>query len=89
MKADETRVTAAERNRQHLEQVRAVHRRSAYERVSRKIERYEQVLHAAELGLAVISAERCQAELIGLHELRTTLWQEMVDAGQVAATADK
>ncbi len=47
MKADEGGLSAAERNREHMAQVRAIHRRSAYERVSRKIECFEELRRAA------------------------------------------
>lgn len=89
MKADEGGPNAAERNREHMAQVRAIHRRSAYERVTRKIERFEELQRAADVGFAGISVEHCRAELGGLHELRELLWREMVEAGQVAPSADE
>lgn len=85
MKADEGRFSAAERNREMMQRVRAVHRRSAYERVVGKIARYEAVLRAAELGLAGTATARLEADLAALRELRDGIWQEMVVAGQVAS----
>lgn len=76
-------MNAAERNRQHMEQVRAIHRRSAYERVSAKVERLEELLRDAELGLATLPVEECRAELAALRELRDLFWLEMIEAGQV------
>jgi len=84
MRADENKVTAAQRNREHMERVRAVHRRSAYERVVDRIARYEAVLRAAELELAAASTARLEADLTALRDQRARLWQEMVEAGQVA-----
>lgn len=76
-------MNAAERNRQHMEQVRAIHRRSAYERVSAKVERLDELLRAAELGLTALPVEECRAELGALRELRDSLWRGMIEAGQV------
>ena len=77
-------MTPAEtRNREHMERVRAVHRRSAHERVGRRIAYLEQLEAEARAGLRpALLAVQVEA-LSDLRRLRGALWQEMVAAGQV------
>lgn len=83
MKADDNTMTREERNRLHMERVRAVHRRSAYERVVSRLAYFAQLQAEATVGLRPpLSA--LQNETIGsLQALRDLLWSEMVNAGQV------
>lgn len=70
-------------NREHMERVRAVHRRSAYERVLERIRYIEQAREAAELGLRQPLRGYMVEELEHLRILRNTILNEMSAAGQV------
>lgn len=79
MRAD-TRVNA-----EHMERVRAVHRRSAYERALDRIRFIEQARTEAEAGLRPALRPYLLEELEHLRALRDAIHAEMVEAGQVAA----
>lgn len=84
MRADDDRRTPVERNAEHMARIRAVHRRSAYERVSRRISYFEQLEAEATAGLRPpLRAVQVEA-LHDLRELRTSLWRELVLSGQEA-----
>ena len=68
---------------EHMERVRAVQRRSAYERVLAKIVFYRAMERTAEAGLP----DECLEHLGYLCELRDSLRQEMIVAGQITADA--
>ena len=77
MKADVRRVD------NHMEQVRAVLRRSAHERVLRHIRRLEGLAALAEAGLCKPLRDFEREELRHLRAQRDALLAEMVEAGQV------
>lgn len=78
-------MTPAEtRNREHMERVRAVHRRSAYERAVRHIARLERLRVLSEQGLRPVYPFEGE-ELEHLRTLRDAVRAEMVAAGQVPA----
>jgi len=72
----------------HMEQVRAVHRRSAYERVLGKISNIERLRAEGEAGLQRPLRDFQLEELSGLYDLRDTIRKEMVEAGQISVTDD-
>lgn len=74
-------------NREHMERVRAVHRRSAYERVKRRMAYFEQLELEACAGLRPPLLTVQVEALSDLRKLLEALWQEMVEAGQVSADA--
>lgn len=78
MKADERRVD------NHMEQVRAVHRRSAYERTLGRIRFIEQARAEADAGLRPVLRPYLLEELSHLCSLRDAIRAEMVSAGQIA-----
>lgn len=82
MKADLPMPSPAERNRQHLEQVRAVHRRSAYERVLNRIVFYSTWEREAAAGLRPPLPDDCRDHLLGLLALKRELETELVAHGQ-------
>jgi len=73
---------AETRNREHMERVRAVHRRSAYERAVRHIARLERLRLLSERGERPHYAFEAE-ELAHLRTLRDAVHAEMVAAGQV------
>lgn len=73
---------AEARNREHMERVRAVHRRSAYERAVRHIARLERLRLLSEQGVRPHYAFEAE-ELEHLRTLRDAIHAEMVAAGQV------
>lgn len=78
-----TETPAETRNREHMERVRAVHRRSAYERTLEHIRRLEQIRLLSETGLRTFYPFQ-REELEHLLVLRDAIRAEMVAAGQVA-----
>lgn len=66
-----------------MEQVRAVHRRSAYERVLAKIRNIELLKAEGEAGLISPLRDWQFEELAGLYDLRDAIRKEMVEAGQI------
>ena len=70
---------AERENREHLERVHAVQRRSAYERVLDRIASYEAWERDADLG------EEEQRQFAYLRELRESMRDEMIAAGQIEA----
>ena len=82
-------------NRDHLERCRAIHRRSAFERVLSKILYYESLERAATLTKRTRMenhepinpplSEDDREQLQHLRELRGTIRQEMIEAGQIDA----
>lgn len=77
---------AQERNCEHMEQVRAVHRRSAYERVIGKIAWLEHLRAQAEAGLRRPLQPFQIEELEHLRTLRDAIHLEMVEAGQLTTS---
>jgi len=71
-------------NREHMERVRAVHRRSAYERVLSHIRRLEGQRSLAAAGLRGPLHDSELEELEHLQNLRDAILNEMIEAGQVA-----
>ncbi len=76
MKADERRVD------NHMEQVRAVHRRSAYERVVGRIAFYSAWDREAKVGLRPPLPDDCHDHLSGLLALKAELEAELIAHGQ-------
>lgn len=77
-------MTPAEtRNRDHMERVRAVHRRSAYERALDRIRYIEHARDEAAAGLRQPLRPHLLEELLHLRALRDAIYTEMVAAGQV------
>lgn len=77
-------MTSAEtRNRDHMERVRAVHRRSAYERVLDRIRFIEHARDEEVAGLRPPLRPHLLEELAHLRTLRAAIHAEMVAAGQV------
>ncbi len=75
---------ARARNAEHMERVRAVHRRSAYERVLAKIAHIEEQDRLAGAGLQPRLTD-FQVDLRKyLYELLEAIRREMVEAGQIA-----
>ena len=78
---------------QHMERVRAVHRRSAWERVLAKIAFYEFWERSIETGKKIGQhqpddpplSEHERDQLRHLRELRDVIRAEMIDAGQIEA----
>lgn len=83
MKADDNTMSRTERQREHMEQVRAVLRRSAHERVLRHIRRIEGLQSMAEAGLRPPLYDFELEELRHLRVQRDAILAEMVAAGQV------
>jgi len=76
-------MTPAEtRNREHMERVRAVHRRSAYERVLSRIVFYCTWEREAAAGLRPPLPDDCRQHLASLLALRGELEAELVAHGQ-------
>ena len=71
------------RHGQHMQRVYAVQRRSAYERVLAKIAWYEAWRRDAEMSRAPALNNEQQRQLAYLRELRDSLRQEMIQAGQM------
>ena len=82
MRADDDTMTRAERNRLHMERVRAVHRRSAHARVLSRIEYYETLAREAGAGLRPALSDDARAHHKRLLALRDELAAEMLSAGQ-------
>src|SRR5690606_4974431 len=82
MRAEESKFSAAERNREHMERVRAVHRRSAYERVLSRIAFYCTWEREAAAGLRPPLPDDCRQHLASLLALRGELEAELVAHGQ-------
>lgn len=78
---------AKKRNREHMERVRAVHRRSAYERVLDRIRFIEHAQDEEEAGLRPPLRPHLVEELAHLRTLRAAIHAEMVAAGQVPGCA--
>lgn len=72
-------------NMEHLAQVRAVHRRAAYERVIGKIAWLEHLRAEADAGLRRPLQSFQVEELEHLRVLRDAIHLEMVEAGQTDA----
>ena len=85
--------TARERDEEHMERVRAVHRRSAWERVLTKIMDYELWERSIASGQRIGRHEpddpplsdHDKDQLKYLRELREVIRQEMIDHGQIPA----
>ncbi len=82
MTADDDNVTPEQRNREHMERVRAVHRRAAYERVMSRIVFYRTWEREAAAGLRPPMPEDCHAHLSVLLELRDELEAELTANSQ-------
>ena len=88
--------TAAQRHAAHMEQVRAVLRRSSLERVLSKIAQYEMWDRAATEGVQVGRylpdspplGDSEREQLRHLRELRDAIRREMVEAGQIDGAGD-
>ena len=74
---------ADKRNREHMAAVRAVHRRSAYERTLDRIRLIEGACDEAKAGLRPPVRDYMLEELGHLRTLRDVIRAEMVAAGQV------
>ena len=85
MKADDNSMTREERNRLHMERVRAVHRRSAYERTLDRIRYIQGEQARADAGLREPLRDYLLTDLQHLQSLRDVLLSEMVEAGQLDA----
>ena len=70
-------------NQDHMEQVRAVHRRSAYERVLNRIVFYSTWEREAAAGLRPPLPDDCREHLLGLLSLKKELEAELVAHGQM------
>lgn len=82
MRADDDRRTPQERNREHMERVRAVHRRSAHERVVSRIVFYATWEREAAAGLRPALPDDCREHLASLLALKAELEREMAEHGQ-------
>jgi hypothetical protein len=76
---------AETRNRDHMERVRAVHRRSAYERVLSRIVFYGTWEREAAAGLRPPMPDDCRQHLASLLALRGELEAELAVQGQSVA----
>lgn len=74
---------AEERNREHMARVRAVHRRSAYERVLNRIGFYSAWEREAAAGLRHTMPDVCREELAELEALGAELESELIAHGQM------
>ncbi len=74
---------AKERDEAHMERVRAVHRRSAWERVLSKIASYEMWERGSHDPDVSPLTDHERDQLKYLRELREVIRQEMIDAGQL------
>ena len=72
-----------EANDAHMERVRAVHRRSAWERVLSKIASYEMWERGSHDPDVPPLTDHERDQLRCLRELREVIRQEMIDAGQL------
>lgn len=82
MRANDDRRTREQRNAEHMERVRAVHRRSAYERVLSRIAFYSQWEREAAAGIRPALPDDCRDHLASLLALRGELEAELVANGQ-------
>lgn len=85
MRADDDRRTPVERNAEHMARIRAVHRRSAYERVLSRISFYCQWEREAAAGLRAALPDDCREHLSGLRALKVELEAELLAHGQSVA----
>lgn len=69
-------------NREHMDRVRAVHRRSAYQRVLNRIGFYSAWEREAKVGLRPPLPDDCRNHLIGLLVLKTELEGDLIAHGQ-------
>ncbi len=74
--------TDQQKNADHMEAVRAVHRRSAYERVQSRIAFYQTWEREAAAGLRPLLPEDCRLHLARLCTLRSEIIEEMQRFGQ-------
>lgn len=70
-------------NREHMERVRAVHRRSAYERVLNRIGFYSAWEREAAAGLRPPLPDDCREHMSGLLALKAELETELIAHGQM------
>lgn len=68
-------------NREHMERVRAVHRRSAYERVLNRIGFYSAWERESAVGLRPPLPDSCRDDLYGLLALKAELEAELIAHG--------
>lgn len=73
MKADDNTMTREERNRLHMERVRAVHRRSAIARVSARLAYIDALEREAKAGLRAPPTARVKEERAALVALLAEL----------------